>query len=195
MKPKLILKNCLGVSRIGDDSKLLAAHSVRQRGKSALDVGCGTGIVAINLQAKGWNCVGVDISDVAVECAKKNAKLNGISQLFKKSNLFENVGGKFDLIVFNPPYGNTTRFSGLLEFVKCLLPRGNSLLSKITYVLIKEKRRQFIKTFLNQASKYLNENGKIMMVLHKSETQIFKSWKIKILDKCGDCRIVIMEAL
>ena len=190
----LVIKNCCGVSRVGKDSKLLAHHSIRQKGRTALDVGCGTGIVAISLQAKGWDCMGVDVSCAAVECAKRNAKLSGVKLVFKESNLFENVNGKFDLIVFNPPYGNTTKSIGLLEFVKYLLPRENLALSKITYFFIKKQRRCLIVSFLNQANKYLNRAGRIMMVLHKSETQIFSlSWKIKILDRYGDSRIVLMK--
>ena len=192
MKPKLIFRNCLKVSLIGEESKLLAMHSAKQKGKSALDVGCGTGIVAITLQAEGWDCTGVDISDAAVECAKKNAKLNNMKINFKKSDLFENVEGKFDLITFNPPYINSKKFSSFLEFAKSLFPRENPILSKITYFLIKEKRRQLIKKFLNQASNHLKKNGRVIIVFHKSELRIFDR-DIKILDKHKDLRIVMIE--
>ena len=112
MKNQLIFKNCLGVSRIGEESKLLAMHSAKQKEKTALDVGCGTGIVAITLQAKGWDSTGIDISDAAVGCSKKNAELNNLKITFKKSDLFEKIEGTFDLITFNPPYGNSEKFSG-----------------------------------------------------------------------------------
>ena len=192
MKPGLLFKNCLGVSPIGEESKLLAMHSAKQKGKSALDVGCGTGIVAITLQAEGWDCTGIDISYAAVECSKKNAKLNNMKISFKKSDLFENVEGKFDLIVFNPPYGNSKKFSSFLELVKSFFPRENPLLSKITYFLIKEKRRQLIRRFLNQAGRHLKKNGRIIMVFHKSELRTFDI-DPKILDKHADLRIVMIE--
>lgn len=73
----------------------------------ALDLGTGTGaiILALASERPKANCVGIDFSDDAVQLAKTNAqqlKINNVS--FKQSNWFENVTGKFDLIVSNPPY-------------------------------------------------------------------------------------------
>ncbi len=69
------------------------------KGKTVLDIGSGTGIQAIaslNSGAKSVLC-----SDISLELISflKKQGLNAI-----KSNLFSNIKGKFDLIIFNPPY-------------------------------------------------------------------------------------------
>ncbi len=88
-----------------EDSFLLADNVRLVEGGSFLDVGTGTGIVALSAAGKAGRVVGVDVDVKAVELAKHNAILNKITNAeFLPSDLFENVRGKFDLIAFNPPY-------------------------------------------------------------------------------------------
>ena len=70
-----------------------------------LDVGCGYGFLSIVLskELKLNTGVGVDVNLRAVDLARKNALLNQVSVSFKESNIYENVEGKFDLIITNPP--------------------------------------------------------------------------------------------
>ena len=70
-----------------------------------LDIGTGSGAIAIMLK-KLTDCsvVGSDISLPALETAKANAKKLGADVEFVCSNLFEEISGKFDIIVSNPPY-------------------------------------------------------------------------------------------
>ena len=73
---------------------------------SVLDIGTGTGIIAItlNLETKA-DVTAVDISEKALEIAMKNSKNLNSNVKFFRSNLFENIGDeKFDFIVSNPPY-------------------------------------------------------------------------------------------
>ena len=71
-----------------------------------LDMGTGTGIQAICAASKSGDVTAVDVNPDAVECTKINAKLNKLSSRVKvvQSDLFENVSGKFDLILFDPPF-------------------------------------------------------------------------------------------
>jgi release factor glutamine methyltransferase len=72
-----------------------------------LDVGTGSGVIALSLAAKfpEAEVVAVDISEEALALARENAARLGIDRVqFVKSNLLENVGGDFDLIVANLPY-------------------------------------------------------------------------------------------
>ena len=46
----------------------------------------------------------VDINPLAVKCASENAKRNGVHMTAKESDLFSNITGRYDTIVFNPPY-------------------------------------------------------------------------------------------
>ena len=83
-----------------EDSFLIAEYVKRHcKNKNVLDVGTGSGILAETAIKNGAKEVlAVDINADAVDyCRKKGLKVI-------KSDLFENVAGKFDLIVFNPPY-------------------------------------------------------------------------------------------
>ncbi len=73
-----------------------------------LDIGTGSGCIPLTLILENQQIIAhaVDISSEALETAKRNALfhnvLNNIS--FFKSDLFENVTEKYDIIVSNPPY-------------------------------------------------------------------------------------------
>ena len=71
-----------------------------------LDMGTGTGIQAILAGSKSTDVTAVDVNPFAVKCAKMNIKLNKLSSRVKvsESDLFENVKGKFDVIIFDPPF-------------------------------------------------------------------------------------------
>jgi release factor glutamine methyltransferase len=73
-----------------------------------LDLGTGTGAIALALLSQFKNAIalGVDISSEALETASQNAILNGLDARFKtlKSNMFDEVTSRFDVIVSNPPY-------------------------------------------------------------------------------------------
>ena len=72
-----------------------------------LDVGTGTGVIALSLATKfpEAEIVGADISDEALSLARDNAGRLGLMRVqFVQSNLLENISGEFDLIVANLPY-------------------------------------------------------------------------------------------
>ena len=71
-----------------------------------LDIGCGSGAISITLSKlfPQLDVTGLDISENALKITKKNAKKNNVEINTIKSNLFEKVNEKFDIIVSNPPY-------------------------------------------------------------------------------------------
>lgn len=73
---------------------------------SVLDIGTGSGIIAVTLglERPAWQVSAVDISQDALEVAKANAYELGARVDFQLSDLFENVSGHYYLIVSNPPY-------------------------------------------------------------------------------------------
>ena len=77
-------------------------------GMEILDVCCGTGCILLSLLhfSNDTRGVGVDLNEHAVELSRENAENLGLSKQceFLVSDMFENVTGKYDRIVSNPPY-------------------------------------------------------------------------------------------
>ena len=71
-----------------------------------LDMGTGSGIHAILAASRGATVVAVDVNPHAVEAARRNAEANGVADRVevRPSDVFSNVDGRFDLIVFDPPF-------------------------------------------------------------------------------------------
>ena len=86
-------------------------------GRRTLDLGTGSGILAISLALEdpSLQVEASDLSAEAVALAKENARLNGVAEriTFFCSDLLKSVTGKFDMIVSNPPYIKTGDIPGL----------------------------------------------------------------------------------
>ena len=74
-------------------------------GEKVLDVGCGSGILAIaSLLLGAESATGVDIDELAVKTAEENGKMNGFGNdrlTFIHGDLADKVSGKFDIVVAN----------------------------------------------------------------------------------------------
>ncbi len=92
------------------DTEILVEEVLREPhdGMRFLDMCTGSGCILLSILHYSNDCqgVGVDISGEALQVAKKNAERicpDG-NITFLQSNLFENVTGKYEYIVSNPPY-------------------------------------------------------------------------------------------
>ncbi|MCR5823137.1 MAG: peptide chain release factor N(5)-glutamine methyltransferase [Lachnospiraceae bacterium] len=116
-----------------DTEVLVDVVSKEASGKSVLDMCTGTGCILISLArlCDLETAVGCDISEKAVELAKRNAKRNGTAEktLFFVGDLFEALKDtefedhKFDIIVSNPPYIRSADIEELSPTVRDFEPR------------------------------------------------------------------------
>ena len=124
-----------------------------------LDLGTGSGCILLSLlnEYKEAIGIGIDISNKALNVAKKNTDLLNLNQraTFKLGNWCENVEGKFDLIVSNPPYISEDEMMNLSKDVLnwepriALTPEGDGL--------------EAYKYILNGSKQLLKTNGKLIL--------------------------------
>lgn len=91
-----------------EDTYLFAENINVNEGDFVLDMGTGSGLLAVLASQKAGSVVSVDINPCAVRCAKENAVLNHAKSKidFIQADLFTALSetAKFDLILFNAPY-------------------------------------------------------------------------------------------
>lgn len=102
-------KFCFGI-----DAVLLSGFAQVKKGERVLDLGTGTGVIPILLEAKtkGSHFIGLEIQGESVEMARRSVELNGLSEKISidRGDIKEAVqqygGSVFDVVTSNPPYMN-----------------------------------------------------------------------------------------
>lgn len=102
--PDLDIEVLEGVYEPAEDSHLLLEAVKIEKGMRVLEVGTGSGFIALHCAKAGGVVTATDISPVAVKCSRDNAKINNIVLDITLTDLAKGVKGTFDIIVFNPPY-------------------------------------------------------------------------------------------
>ncbi len=128
------------------EEKLEGWKAENGKAKFILEIGCGSGLLSIIAAKSGCEVVASDINSDAVACARKNSELNETTIKIVQSNLFDNISGKFDMIIFNPPYLPEEQNRENKSWAG-----GNNL--------------EIIKQFIRGAKTHLNADGKILIVI------------------------------
>jgi len=145
-----------------EDSFLLINAVKIKPNSTVLDLGCGSGVQSINAIQKGAKKVlAIDINPKALKNTILNANKTKTEKKIKtkKSNLFESVKEKFDLIIFNPPYVQSEKIE--------LIDVDGGI-----------QGREILDPFLEEFSDFLNENGKCFFLqsslngIHKTEKKL-----------------------
>ncbi|MBP5198523.1 MAG: peptide chain release factor N(5)-glutamine methyltransferase [Lachnospiraceae bacterium] len=111
------------------DTEILVEEALKNTydGMKVLDMCTGSGCILISILNYKNDCkgLGVDLSEAALDIARENADrlIPDKDFEFIKSDLFEKVEGKFDVIVSNPPYIRTDEIETLEPEVKDHEPR------------------------------------------------------------------------
>jgi len=97
---------CGGVYLPCDDTFMLAEAVMEEvtPGDRMLEVGTGTGAIALLAASLGAEVVATDVLEAAVRCAMRNARRNGLELRVVRCDLMSCLRGRFSLIAFNPPY-------------------------------------------------------------------------------------------
>ena len=135
-------------------------------GKKVIDLGCGSGILAIAASLLGaeW-VVGVDIDKEAVKAARTNAEKVRVYINFVVGNI-QCVNGHFDTTLMNPPFGSWEQGMDIRFLEKALE------ISNVVYSL--HKRSNTVRAFLRR--KILQIGGRIDQV-HEMEIIILRTYK------------------
>lgn len=114
--------------------------------KRALDMGTGSGILAVVMAEQGAEVTAADINEEALEAAKKRAEDAEVEIETIETDLFQQIEDKYDIIVFNPPYLPGREMEGDEKW------RGG------------DKGIGVTKRFLNSYSGYLREDGEVLFL-------------------------------
>ena len=120
-----------------------------------LDLCTGSGCIGISVKklCQNTKVTLADISEGALAVAKKNAENLNANVTLIRGNLFENIEGRFDYILSNPPYIPSQVIQGLMPEVKDHEPR--------LALDGEEDGLAFYRKIIEQAPDYLNSNGRI----------------------------------
>jgi release factor glutamine methyltransferase len=95
-----------GIYAPSDDSFLMldVLSALPVQNKEVLDLGTGSGILGLYCAMRGAKVTITDQDEEALRYAQKAAQTLGVNLAALVSNLFSSISGKFDLVMFNPPY-------------------------------------------------------------------------------------------
>ena len=168
------------------DTEILVEEAMRylHDGMRILDLCTGSGCILLSLLHYSNDCegVGVDISQEALQVAAQNAEALGIKADFLKSDLYEKVTGKFDLLVSNPPYIERKVIPTLMEEVREYDP----------YIALDggEDGLDFYRRIIGGAQDYLKRGGQILMEIGsgqaKAVSELLREAGFKEIDVCRD---------
>lgn len=154
-----------------EDSYMLAENLLIEEGQTVLEIGTGSGIVAMYASKLTDKVTATDINLDALLLAEKNFKLNGIENIeLLSGNLFEPVKNrKFDVILFNTPYLPTKDEDVIDDDLNYAFDGGVD-------------GRKVIDLFLNELPNHLNDGGKVQLI----QSSLSDNEKtLDLLDKLG----------
>ncbi len=141
----------------GMDAVLLSGFAQVKPGEDALDLGTGTGIIPILLEAKtqGRHFGGLEIQKTSVDMARRSVQLNGLQDKISivEGDIKEAVSmfgrASFDVVTSNPPY-----MTGQHGLVNPHLPKA----------IARHEVLCTLEDVVRQAAALLKENGRFYMV-------------------------------
>jgi len=176
------------------DTELLvetAIQRIKERGdQTCLDLCTGSGCIGISIaKLAGIRVTCSDVSEEALSLARENMELNEVEVKFICSDLFDQIPGKFDLIVCNPPYLTKEDMDALQKEVsfepKLALEGGADGL---------DYYRRIAREYRN----HINDNGLLLLEIGstqaKTTASLFDANTSVLNDLGGNPRVLVVEA-
>jgi release factor glutamine methyltransferase len=149
------------------ETEELVQKAISLSPKTVLDLGTGSGCIAIStaLDLKNAEVFAIDISEIALDIAKKNNENLKASVNIQKANIldFESPFGeqKFDLIVSNPPYVKENEMPEMRENVLNFEPHLALFVSNDDPLIFYKKIAEIGKV-------YLEDNGQVLVEINSN---------------------------
>ena len=161
-----------------------------------LDIGTGSGAIALSLaiDRDNWQVTASDISSNALELAQENAEVIDVAIDFVQSDCFQEITGKYDIIVSNPPYISETDREEV----------GLNVLTSEPHLALfaVEDGYAVYRKIAENAQKHLTEKGKIYLEIGYKQGEYvkklfesaFPEMRIRVLqDQFGKDRMVVVD--
>lgn len=189
------------------DTEILVEEVLRylHDGMRVLDMCTGSGCILISLlhYSNGCSGLGVDLSEAALAVAEENARLllglgdkshedgfravtessicTAISDLFKISDLFENVEGQFEIIVSNPPYIERDTIETLMPEVRLHEP--------LMALDGGEDGLDFYRRIVRGSMEHLTGGGMLFFEIGYNQGEAVKA----LMEQCGFWEVTVVQ--
>lgn len=165
------------------DTEVLVEEVIKvSKNKSVFDLCTGSGCIIVSIAALGEikEAFASDISDKALEVAKKNAVNHQVQINFVQSDMFDNIDRTFDVIVSNPPYIETDEIGKLMIEVKSFEPY---------HALDGDNDGlKFYRIIAENAGRFLNQDGTLFLEIGYDQGE-----KVKILLEKNGFRDILIK--
>jgi release factor glutamine methyltransferase len=186
------------------ETEILVEQALRESAKlsgsiSILDIGTGTGCIALAIakHLPNTSVLGIDVSEGAIELAKENARILGISNVsFQAGDIFSDEWlntqpRAFDIIVSNPPYISSVDFELLEPEVNSFEPRL-ALTDESNGLSFYRRISQLVPKLLPERGRLLVEIGfgakeSVEKILQKSRLEVLRT----VSDLAGIPRVIV----
>jgi release factor glutamine methyltransferase len=162
----------------GEGTKQLASHMNIRQGERVLEIGTGSGALAILAAKNASSVIATDISPTAYSCAQQNIQRHELDRKvnIRQGDLFEPIGGdeKFSSILFNLPFMDG---------------KPQSLLEVAMY----DDGHATLAAFIQNSHRYLAENGRIIIAFSNAGNVSFLENQIHIAG--FNARTLILETI
>ncbi len=159
-----------GTSAIGEAIRI-------SKGESVLDVGTGTGLLAILAAKLGGIVTAVDISEEAVKLTKINAINNNVMINSKVSDLFESLSEKYDVIIANVPQENLSPKIVSSQHIKKNIGMNGGI-----------NGNEIFLRMISDAPKYMHKDSRLYLAVYslsnfrESLREVLKTYCVKLIN-------------